>query len=149
MESNGGEQKNGADVDSLGHHDHNHVEPVFGDLVACSSGLERVKGKKRVRIGFSSHPECVRCTQRKKKDPTHTPSAWSQFLKKYRLENPGLGSGQSLVEARKRYVPPSGRRKSYEVIFREVWQAKNPNWKEEFSKTDLKDKLRSEFLNAI
>jgi hypothetical protein len=125
---------------------------TFEPQVECSTEKKPAK-RKRSAAAISSHPECTRCTQRKKKDPNAPPSPWSLFLKKFRLENPGLSSGESLVQARKRYVPPSGRKKSFEVIFREVWQARHPNWKEEFPKssgsTEFKDKLRDAFLAAI
>lgn len=125
--------------------------PVANADVAVDSQASLVPLKpvrmKRARAIPQPHPECVKCSA--KKPRSHGPSAWSVFLKKYQNENPGMAATEAIVEARKRYVPPSGRKKSFERIFRELWRIRNPCWKTLYNPEQAKDKMREDFLAKI
>ena len=107
-------------------------------------------GKKRKapcdRSKPDAHPECDRCKERKK-HPSEK-SEWNRFLKDFQYRNPDMALGESLIEARKRYVPKNGKLKSYERLWRDVWRAKNPAWKSMASE-EWRGKMREDFLDAI
>lgn len=103
---------------------------------------------KRERATPASHPECVKCSTVKKRKPGEA-SQWALFLKKYTQDHPGLSANQAIVEARKRYIPPSGKPKSYERVWREIWRSRNPLWKTTWSPSEAKAKMREDFLDKI
>lgn len=103
---------------------------------------------KRQRAVVESHPECVKCGTVKKRVPGQ-PSAWAQYLRKFQVENAHLGAMESVIEARKRYVPPSGHLKSYERVFKEVFKTRHPAWRTQWSGEELKTQMREDFLRRI
>lgn len=123
-----------------------------------NGGFLVIKQHKRKRSVAPSHEACEKCMKSTQKK-TGGPSPWMTFLKSYQMKNPGMSQGQAQIEARKRYVGPSGRKKSYERIFREVWRAKNPAWKTLYPGPEKLDppkedseatqKMREDFINLI
>lgn len=103
---------------------------------------------KRARASPPSHPDCTKCSVKRSKVPGQG-SAWSQFLKKYMAANPSMSVNEATIEARKRYVPPSGHKKSYERIFKEIWRLQHPSYKTEFTPEQAKEKMREDYLAKI
>jgi len=139
--------------------DHVDADPAcsFGSLPAMDAARNSVDNSlqpvklKRSRAPpklVNSHPSCEKCLHVKKRKPGQ-PSAWNQFLKNFQSSHPDLNAGSSIIEARKRYVPPNGRAKSYERIFKEVWKARNPAWKTLYREDELEDKIRADFLDKL
>jgi hypothetical protein len=95
-----------------------------------------------------SHPDCETCSK-KKSLSDNTPSNWIKYLQNFRLQNPSMSVTESIIEARKSYVPANGKLKSYERLWTEVWKARNPTWKVTLSKDEAKKKMREDFLLKI
>lgn len=71
------------------------------------------------------------------------------YLRKFQLEHPGMGTQEANIEAGKRYVPPSGKLRSYEKLYQRVWRARNPAWKTLWGKDESKTRMRDDFLERI
>jgi len=95
------------------------------------------------------HPECTLCPPKKQKKGPAELTEWNAFLKKFRLEHPGMVSGEVTMEARKRYVPSSGKKKSYERLWKEVWRYRNPQWKDMYTPEEAKEQMRKDFIERI
>ncbi len=89
---------------------------------------------------------CATCVKRKR--PTKK-SAWSKYLANYKLTHPEMDAGEAQIQARKRYVPGSGKEKSYERLFREVFDARFPSLKETLPKDEYRKKMRLAFIDVI
>jgi hypothetical protein len=109
----------------------------FQEVVAPSEPLVKQKRKS----SSSSEP--------KSKKKTLGPSPWAEFLRKFQHAHPGMDMGESIIEARKRYIGPNGRPKSYEKTWKQVWQHRNPTWRTFGSPEEIKARMREDFLNKI
>lgn len=110
---------------------------------------EEKKKHKRAHGTTVGHPDCPRCLKKKSQAEFEGPSAWTKYLRDFQFKNPGMSKGESEIEARKYYIKPNGRAKSYERIYRDVWRARHPTWKVDFNAAEAKDKMRADFLVAI
>lgn len=126
------------------------VADICGTSLA-SSNVDKPAKLKRARATPKSHPECTKCSLVHKKSKTPgEPSPWARFLKTFKSQHPDMSADQVMREARKRYVPPSGKPKSFERIYREIWRAKNHTWKDLYpDPEDAKKKMREDFVEAI
>lgn len=118
---------------------------------ASEKNGENATNPKKAKPAVPSHPDCDRCKHAK---TPGDPAPWAIFLKNFISTHPLMDIGKATIEARKRYVPPNGQPKTFEKIAREVWKAKNPNWKKEFEDTEegkakLADTVRNWFLELI
>lgn len=117
-------------------------------LDLCMSVVDKAENKsKRKRDPAPSHPECGKCAKIKPRVPGQR-SPWAQFLRSFQQQHPDMTQPQALMEARKRYVPPSGRLKSYERIYKEVWKTRNPTW-QTLNKDELAALMREDFVTRI
>jgi len=92
------------------------------------------------------HPDCARCKAPKVKGP-NTTQAWHEFKKKFELEHPDLDKFELDVEARKHYVPQSGKAKSFERIYREQYLARHPGERTKYSPEELALRIREAYVN--
>jgi hypothetical protein len=113
-------------------------------LVTFEASSTGGKGKKNSRFGKNADG-----TPAKKVDKhIERKSEWGKFLHKYKLEHPDVYGLQATMDARKVYVPKSGKQKSFERIFTEVWKQKNPDW-QRFDKEQRLAAIRADFIKAI
>lgn len=103
-----------------------------------------VKQKRKAPSSSSSSD-----SNKSKKKTTLGPSPWAEFLHKFQQSHPGMNMGESTIEARKRYIGPNGRPKSYEKTWKQVWQHRNPTWKTIGTPEEIKAKMRADFLDKI
>lgn len=106
---------------------------------------EEEKAKKRPRFG--KNPDGTPAPKVPKKI-VECKTPWGQFLRKFKAEHPDLSSAEAEIEARKNYIPKSGKEKSFERIFSEVWKRKNPKW-EKLTKEELRATIRADFIKMI
>lgn len=115
-------------------------------LVHVENGGENKKKRKAppAKAAPQSHPDCERC--KKKPAPTRV-NPWNQFLKAYIKSHPELTVEDAKIEARKRYVPANGRKKSFERIYKETFLARHPSFKfKGLQDEELRDVIRDSFL---
>lgn len=103
------------------------------------------KGKKNARFG--RNPDGTPAKKADKKE-VERKSPWGRFLHQYKLDHPELHSLEATIEARKVYTPQSGKQKSFERIFTEVWKTKNPRWAS-FSKEQRIAAIRADFIKLV
>ncbi len=113
--------------------------------VVEAKGEEKKQGKKNARFG--KNPDGTPAKKADKKD-VERKSSWGIYLHQYKLDHPDLASLEATIEARKEYVPKSGKQKSFERIFTEVWKTKNPRWKQ-FSKEQRIAAIRADFIKLV
>lgn len=117
------------------------LKSLVSDGVAPSQALVKQSKRKSTSSSSSSEP--------KAKKQQEGPSKWARFLTSFQQSNPGMSMGESIIEARKRYIGPNGRPKSYEKTWKQVWQHRNPTWKTMGTAEEIKAKMREDFLNKI
>jgi len=76
-----------------------------------------------------------------------TCAPWQKFLKTYAADHPELSRGDALIEARKRYIGPKGKKKSFERIYREAWLAYHPSL--EMAREELNANVRKDFIEKL
>ena len=103
------------------------------------------KGKKNPRFG--RNPDGTPAAKAPKKDVVRK-SPWGIFLHQYKEEHPDLYPQEATIEARKHYKPKSGKEKSFERLFTEVWKQRNPKWPK-MTKEDRAAAIRADFIKAI
>ncbi len=103
------------------------------------------KGKKHARFG--RNPDGTPAKKADKKE-VERKSPWGRFLHQYKLDHPELHSLEATIEARKVYTPVSGKQKSFEKIFTEVWKTKNPRW-QNFTKEQRIAAIRADFIKLV
>lgn len=108
-------------------------------------GEQPPKGKKHARFG--KNPDGTPAKKADKKE-VERKSSWGRFLHQYKLEHPELHSLEATIEARKVYTPVSGKQKSFEKIFTEVWKTKNPRW-QTFTKEQRVAAIRADFIKLV
>ncbi len=109
------------------------------------SPAEPKKGKKNARFG--RNPDGTPAKKQDKKEVERR-SEWGKFLHKFKQEHKEYHSLQATIEARKVYIPSSGKQKSFERIFTEVWKTKNPMW-QSMSKEQRVLAIRESFVKSI
>lgn len=105
------------------------------------------------------HPKCPTNKKpsqhqfkKRKEHPTPEPerkTEWGRYLFKFKAEHPQLDSHTAKVEARKAYVPASGKKKSFQRIFAEKWKANNPLWREIKDAKEVDKRIREAFLAQV
>jgi hypothetical protein len=108
-------------------------------------GEQPQKGKKHPRFG--KNPDGTPAKKADKKE-VERKSPWGRYLHQYKLDHPELHSLEATIEARKLYTPVSGKQKSFEKIFTEVWKTKNPRW-QTFTKEQRIAAIRADFIKCI
>jgi hypothetical protein len=103
------------------------------------------QGKKNARFG--RNPDGTPAKKADKKE-VERKSEWGRFLHNFKLQHPQLHSLEATIEARKVYVPQSGKQKSFERIFTEVWKVNNPHW-QKMSKEQRTSAIREAFIKKI
>jgi hypothetical protein len=103
------------------------------------------KGKKNARFG--KNPDGTPAPKMPKVE-VERKSEWGRFLHKYKQDNPDLCPLEATIEARKLYTPKSGKQKSFERMYTEVWKQKNPKWPK-MSKDERTAAIRADFIKAI
>lgn len=111
---------------------------------AVSSSLVS-KGKKNPRFG--KNPDGSPAPKAVKKEIIRK-SEWGRFLHAFKEENPDLYPLEATIEARKLYTPKSGKQKSFERIYSEVWKQRNPKWAK-MSKEERTLAIRNDFIKAF
>lgn len=115
---------------------------ILVQFVAAASGG---KGKKNPRFG--KNPDGTPAKKADKKEIVRK-SEWGQYLFDFKQKHPDLCPLEATIEARKTYVPKSGKQKSFERIFTEVWKTKNPKWSQ-MTKEQRVAAIRADFVKAI
>lgn len=105
------------------------------------------------------HPKCpsnkkpsLHQFKKRKDPPTEEPerkTEWGRYLFKFKSDHPQLDPHTAKVEARKAYVPKSGKKKSFQRIFAEKWKANNPLWREMKTSKEVDAKIREAFLAQV
>lgn len=103
------------------------------------------QGKKNARFG--KNPDGSPAKKADKKE-VERKSDWGRFLHEFKIKNPELCPLEATIEARKVYVPKSGKQKSFERIFTEVWKQQNPMWLR-MGKEERVAAIRKSFIGAI
>jgi len=116
--------------------------PVAKDAPPQPSQLKRKGGPR-----FGKNPDGTPAKKADKKEIERT-SEWGKFLHGFKLAHPEISSLEATIEARKVYVPKSGKQKSFERIFTEVWKTQNPMWPK-MDKEQRTLAIRRSFLDAI
>lgn len=126
----------------------------MGDIETLAARASEFREKKRkhaksLKPKPEPHPACESCAHRKKKhqEPKES-SKWDAYVRAWISAHPGSSHEECLREARKRYIPPNGKLKSYQRIWTEVWRLKNPGWSH-MDPDDRRKKMREDFLEAI
>jgi len=92
-----------------------------------------------------SAPECAKCLH-DKEHRVPNPSAYNTFLKQFEAANPTLDAFSCKIRARQLYVPQSGKRKSFERVYRDTYMAHHPSAKKLDDDT-LRKNIREAFVN--
>ncbi len=105
------------------------------------------------------HPKCpsnkkpsAHQFKKRKEHPVVEPerkTRWGRYLFKFKTDHPAMDSHTAKVEARKAYIPESGKKKSFQRIFAEKWKANNPLWREIKDPKELDAKIRDAFLAQV
>jgi uncharacterized short protein YbdD (DUF466 family) len=103
------------------------------------------KGKKNARFG--RNPDGTPAKKADKKE-IERKSDWGKFLHDFKQKHPDIYGLEATIEARKVYVPKSGKQKSFERIFTEVWKQTNPGWPR-MTKEERTAAIRKAFIAAI
>lgn len=103
------------------------------------------QGKKNARFG--KNPDGTPAKKADKKE-VERKSEWGRWLHQYKVDHPNLAPLEATIEARKTYIPKSGKQKSFERIFTEVWKVKNPRWTT-FTKEQRHAAIRADFIKSI
>jgi hypothetical protein len=101
------------------------------------------RGRKNGRFGKLEEGE-----ERKVKPAPERKSPWGKYLFEYKQQHPELNPLEATIEARKRYVPENGKKKSYQKLFAEVWKIKNPDWRR-FTESERQLAMRQSFIDYI
>lgn len=103
------------------------------------------RGKKNARFG--RNPDGTPAKKADKKD-IERKSEWGRFLHQFKTSHPEMHSLEATIEARKVYIPQSGKQKSFERIYTEVWKVKNPRW-QQMSKEQRVAAIRADFIKLV
>jgi len=105
------------------------------------------------------HPKCpsnrkprARQFKKRKEHPTEEPerkTPWGRYLYAFKKEHPEMDKHTAKVEARKTYIPESGKKKSFQRIFAEKWKANNPLWTQIKDPQELDNVIRAAFLAQV
>ncbi len=93
-----------------------------------------------------SAQDCAKCQHDKERGIVSNPSAWNTYLKQFEAANPTMDTFTCRVRARQLYVPRSGKRKSFERIYRETYMAHHPAAKK-LDDDSLRRAIRESFTN--
>ncbi len=124
---------------------HVPITADFSNLEAESKAAEPQKGKKNARFG--RNPDGTPAKKADKKE-VERKSEWGRFLHDFKARHPDLAPLEATIEARKVYVPESGKQKSFERIFTEVWKTRNPRWPK-MDKAERLIAIRAAFVKII
>lgn len=110
-------------------------------------GLDEIpkQGKKNARFG--KNPDGTPAKKADKKE-VERKSEWGRWLHDFKVSHPDMHALEATIEARKTYIPKSGKQKSFERIFTEVWKTKNPRWAT-FTKEQRHAAIRADFIKSI
>lgn len=93
-------------------------------------------------------PDCEKCNMPK----TETvPSPWHAYLREFTARHPTLSKEEVMMKARLQYVPPSGKKKSFEKLYTQWYMAMHPHFAlskptpEEISKVVRKAFVKEDF----
>jgi len=114
-------------------------------IAATTGEGDPKRGKKNARFG--RNPDGTPAKKADKKE-IERKSEWGKYLHDYKLAHPDICSLEATIEARKTYIPKSGKQKSFERIFTEVWKTKNPMW-QKMTKEQRTLAIRAAFVGAI
>jgi hypothetical protein len=103
------------------------------------------QGKKNARFG--KNPDGTPAKKADKKE-VERKSEWGRFLHEFKTKHSDMCPLEATIEARKVYIPKSGKQKSFERIFTEVWKQQNPMW-QRLDKQERVAAIRKSFIKSI
>lgn len=121
---------------------------VRANAVADASELLPGKSKGIKRPRFGKNPDGTPAEKVEKK-AVERKSPWGIFLHKFKMEHPDLCPAEATVEARKIYVPKSGKKKSFERIATEQWKASHPREWAKLTKEERIEAVRAHFIKLV
>src|SRR5436190_10874277 len=108
--------------------------------------------KRNQQIIPASHPDCEKCKYDVHRKLNVKKSAWHKFKKDFVKEvaktRPNITTAQAHIEAKMRYIPPSGKARGLEKIYRDSWKLGNPGW-EEMDEDEMYAKMREDFIATL